>query len=394
MLHGKCVVMGICGGIAAYKAADLASKLVKDGAEVPVIMTEHATEFVTPLTFQTLTNQPVVTGMFGAPIYWNVEHISLAKRADAFVIVPATANIIGKLANGIADDMLSTTVMAARCPIIVAPAMNTNMYENPIVQANLQKLQSLGYHIIEPAQGRLACGDVGSGKLPEPSVLLEEIENILFDKKDLIGKKVLVTAGPTREFVDPVRYISNPSSGKMGYALARAAKMRGAEVTLVSGPVHLQAPQGVSLCAVTSADDMYREVMARCSEHDLIIKAAAVGDFKSKQQYENKCKKDQLKTIELEKNEDILRAVCQNKGKRFVVGFCMETRDLVNHAQGKLLAKGADMIVANDLTTENAGFQSDNNTVTILYRDGRAESLENMPKLQLAHAILDRCKSK
>lgn len=393
MLRGKCVVMGVCGGIAAYKAADLASKLVKDGAEVPVIMTEHATEFVTPLTFQTLTNQPVVTGMFGTPIYWNVEHIALAKRADAFVIVPATANIIGKLANGIADDMLSTTVMAARCPIIVAPAMNTNMYENPIVQANLRKLQSLGYHIIEPSQGRLACGDVGSGKLPEPSVLLEEIENILFDKKDLAGKKVLVTAGPTREFVDPVRYISNPSSGKMGYALARAAKMRGAEVTLVSGPVHLQVPQGVSLCAVTSAEDMYREVMTRYAEHDIIIKAAAVGDFKSKHQYDNKCKKDQLKTIELEKNEDILRAVCQNKGGRFVVGFCMETRDLVKHAQGKLLAKGADMIVANDLTTANAGFQSDNNTVTILYHDGRTESLENMPKLQLAHAILDRCKS-
>lgn len=391
MLQGKCIVLGVCGGIAAYKAADLASKLVKAGARVSVIMTEHATKFVAPLTFQTLTNQPVTTQMFDAPIHWNVEHISLAKQADAFVIVPATANIIGKLAGGIADDMLSTTVMAARCPIILAPAMNTNMYENPIVQKNMDMLKNLGYHIITPATGRLACGDEGAGKLPEPQILLEQIENILCSQKDLIGKRVLVTAGPTREFVDPVRYISNPSSGKMGYALARAAHMRGAEVTLVSGPVALQPPHGVQVCPVCSADEMYREVMQRYQAQDIIIKAAAVGDFKSKHHYEHKCKKDQLQTIELEKNEDILRAVCQNKGERFVVGFCMETQDLLQYAYQKLLDKGADMIVANDLTAREAGFQSDNNTVTIVYRDGRKEALDNMPKLTLAHTILDRC---
>ncbi len=391
MLQGKCIVLGVCGGIAAYKAADLASKLVKAGARVPVIMTEHATKFIAPLTFQTLTNQPVTTQMFDAPIHWNVEHISLAKQADAFVIVPATANIIGKIAGGIADDMLSTTVMAAKCPIILAPAMNTNMYENSIVQKNMDTLKNLGYHIIAPAAGRLACGDVGAGKLPEPQILLEQIENILYPQKDLTGKRVLVTAGPTREFVDPVRYISNPSSGKMGYALARAAHMRGAEVTLVSGPVALQPPHGVQVCSVCSADEMYREVMQQYQTHDIIIKAAAVGDFKSKQHYEHKCKKDQLQTIELEKNEDILRAVCKSKGKRLVVGFCMETRDLLQYAYQKLLDKGADMIVANDLTARDAGFQSDNNTVTIVYRDGRKEALNNMPKLTLAHAILDRC---
>ena len=391
MLQGKCIVMGVCGGIAAYKAAVLASKVVKAGANVPVIMTDHATNFITPLTFQTLTDQPVTSQMFDAPIHWNVEHISLAKRADAFVIVPATANMIGKLANGIADDMLSTTVMAARCPVIIAPAMNTNMYENPVVQKNIKTLNALGYYMIEPDKGRLACGDEGAGKLPDPQVLLEQIENIMYPKKNLNGKRILVTAGPTREFIDPVRYLSNPSSGKMGYALARAAIMRGAEVTLVSGPVSLQPPHGVHLCPVTSADDMYQTVMQQYQTHDIIIKAAAVGDFKSKYYYDDKCKKDQLTTIALEKNEDILRAVCRNKGNRLVVGFCMETRDLLKYAYQKLLDKGADMIVANDLTAQNAGFQSDNNTVTIVYRDGQTESLNNMPKLDLAHAILDRC---
>ncbi len=391
MLRGKCIVLGVCGGIAAYKAADLASKLIQQGAQVPVIMTEHATKFVAPLTFQTLTSQPVTTQMFEAPFHWNVEHISLAKRADAFVIVPATANIIGKLANGIADDMLSTTVMAARCPIIVAPAMNTQMYENPVVQNNIKILQSLGYFIIPPESGHLACGDKGTGKLPDPLALLEEIQTILYEKKDLLDKKVLVTAGPTREFIDPVRYLSNPSSGKMGYAIARAAHMRGADVTLISGPVALLPPRGVKVLPVCSADDMYHEVMEHYQAQDIIIKAAAVGDFKPKQHYDQKCKKDQIREIKLEKNQDILRAVCQNKGNRLVIGFCMETQNLVQSAYQKLLDKGADMIVANNLTNPNAGFQSDNNTASLIYRDGRIESLDNMPKLELAHTILDRC---
>ncbi len=391
MLRDKCIVLGVCGGIAAYKAADLASKLVQQEAQVPVIMTEHATKFVAPLTFQTLTGQPVTTQMFEAPFHWNVEHISLAKRADAFVIVPATANMIGKIAHGIADDMLSTTVMAARCPIIVAPAMNTQMYENPVVQNNIETLKKLGYFMITPESGHLACGDNGTGKLPDSLVLLDEIQTILYEKKDLIGKKVLVTAGPTREFIDPVRYLSNPSSGKMGYALARAAHMRGADVTLVSGPVALTPPRGIKVIPVCSADDMYQAVMEQYQEQDIIIKAAAVGDFKPKQYFDQKCKKNQFHEITLEENRDILRAVCQNKGNRLVVGFCMETQDLVKSAYQKLLDKGADMIVANNLTSPNAGFQTDNNTASLVYRDGRIEALDNMPKLELAHTILDRC---
>ena len=388
-LNGKNVVLGVTGGIAAYKAAMLASDLVKSGANVDVIMTENACEFITPATFRTITKNPVTTNTFSEPKIYEINHISLAHKADVFLIAPATANIIGKIASGIADDMLSTTVMATKAPVIIAPAMNCDMYENPIVQENIEKLKKFGYIFAEPEEGRLVCGDVGKGRLCSGETILEKMCDALTEK-DLLNKNVLVTAGPTQEYMDPVRYITNPSSGKMGYALAKNAKRRGAKVTLVSGPVNLQAPVGVEVVNVKSALQMYDEVMKRCESADIIVKSAAVGDFRPKGYSEHKLKKDAVGIIELEKNPDILAAVCQKAKKAVVIGFCMETRDLKQQAYEKLLRKGADLIVANNIAEKDAGFAGDNNTVCIINKDGKSEDFGNMPKLELAGIIFDK----
>ncbi len=390
MLRGKCVVLGITGGIAAYKAADLVSRLVKLEAEVHVIMTKAACQFVTPLTLQTLSKQPVITDMFDEPVHWEVQHISLADKADIFAIVPATANIIGKMANGIADDMLSTTVMATTAPIVLAPAMNVHMYENPIVQSNISKLQELGCVFIEPATGRLACGYEGKGRLPDVAQILEQIVNTLAIEKDYLGKKVLVTAGCTREPIDPVRFISNHSTGKMGYAIAEAARDRGAEVILVSGPTSLQPPSGVKTIRIESAREMMAVVSEEYGQADIIIKAAAVGDYRPKDVAAQKLKKgDGELTLTLERNPDILEYLGKNKGDRVLVGFAAETENLVANAKTKIAKKNLDLIVANDLTAEGAGFGTETNIVKLIYHDGRIDSLDIMSKRQVADAILN-----
>lgn len=388
-LGGKHIVLGVTGGIAAYKAAQTASNLVKAGADVDVIMTENACEFITPATFRAITKNPVTVNTFSEPKIYEINHIALAHKADAFLIVPATANFIGKVAGGIADDMLSTTVMATKAPVVIAPAMNSAMYENPIVQANIEKLKQFGYIFAEPEEGRLACGDTGKGRLCGEDTIAEILCDVL-TKKDLTNKNVLITAGPTREYMDPVRYITNPSSGKMGYALARNAKRRGAKVTLVSGPVNIEPPNGIETVNVTTALQMYEEVMKRCETADIIVKSAAVGDFRPKSFSEHKLKKDAVGIIELEKNPDILAEVCKKAAKAVVVGFCMETRDLKQQAYEKLLKKGADFIVANNIAEKNAGFAGDNNTVCIINKDGKSEDLGNMSKLKLAGIILDK----
>lgn len=390
MLEGKCIVLGVCGGIAAYKAADLASRLVKQGAQVHVIMTKSGAEFVTPLTFQSITKNPVVCGMFDKPVYWEIEHIALATKADAFIIAPATANIIGKVAGGIADDMLSTTVMATKAPVIFAPAMNDGMYENLVVQENIQKLRERGYLFVDPEEGRLACGTSGKGRLAPAEAIMEKLIDSVCFEKDMKGLRVLVTAGPTREYMDPVRFISNPSSGKMGYAIARAAKRRGAAVTLVSGPVGLGPVEDVEMVYVQSALEMYEAVMARRENADIIVKAAAVGDFRPVDFSVHKMKKEDVPMIQLTKNPDILQEVCAKKTHGVVIGFCMETRDLVRQAYEKLLKKGADFIVANNVAEENSGFATDNNTVCIIGRDGYCDQLQSMPKSELADIILDK----
>lgn len=389
MLKDKIVVLGVCGGIAAYKAADLASRMRKAGAQVHVIMTSSATEFITPLTFRTLTGNPVITNMFDEPSMWDVAHISLAAKANIFVIAPATANIIGKVAGGIADDMLSTTIMAAKCPVMFAPAMNTNMYENPIVQDNIERLTGLGYIFIEPETGRLACGDTGKGRLADNSQIIETVEAILYPFKDLKEKRILITAGPTKEYLDAVRFISNPSSGKMGYAIAAAAAMRGASVCLVSGATDLKPPSGVELIKVVSAQDMHTAVLKNAIDCDIIIKAAAVGDFKPMHYSEHKLKKEQIKSIELDKNPDILLDVATKYPNKTIIGFCMETQDLKDNAYKKLIAKGADLIVANNLFTQGAGFGTDTNSVSIIDKNGNIIDYPNMPKQELAHIILD-----
>jgi len=393
MLKEKTIVLGVCGGIAAYKAADVISRLKKLGANVKVCMTKSAQEFITPLTLQSLSQNSVACEMLTIPEKWEIEHISLAACADVMVIVPATANIIGKIANGIADDIVTTTVMATKAPVIFAPAMNTNMYENPIVQNNIERLKQLGYSFIEPETGRLACGINGRGKLAN----VEEIINVIIEnanyEKDLKGKKIIVTAGPTQEKIDDVRFITNHSSGKMGYAIAQVAKMRGADVTLISGRVNIPQISGISTIYINSAKEMYLEVMKAKGDSDIIIKAAAVGDFYIKNSYEGKLKKDSFNQIELEKNPDILYEL--GKDKSFVlVGFCMETADLLENAVKKLKAKNADFIVANDLTTEGAGFNTDTNIVKIIHNDGKTEDLPLMTKIDLANEILNRAKEK
>ena len=389
-LQGKCVILGVTGGIAAYKMASVASGLRKAGAEVHVIMTENATEFITPLTFETLTNHRCVVDTFARDFQYDVAHISLAKAADLILIAPATANVIAKLANGIADDMLTTTVLAARCKKLVAPAMNTAMLENPITQDNLRKLRHYGFGIVEPAVGMLACKDVGSGKLPEPETLLDCIAMELAREKDLAGLRLTVTAGPTQEALDPVRYLTNHSTGRMGYAIAREAMLRGAQVTLISGPTALKPVPGVKTLPVVSAKEMFEAVKQTLPQTDILIKAAAVADYRPASIAEDKLKKsDGAMSIPLERTDDILGWVAQNRHPGlFVCGFSMETRDMVANSQLKLQKKHLDMIVANNLKVAGAGFGVDTNVVTILTPDG-VQELPLMGKDQVAGKLLD-----
>ncbi len=390
MLKGKTVVLGVTGSIAAYKIASLASALVKLHADVNVIMTENATHFINPITFETLTSNKCLVDTFDRNFQYNVEHVSLAKRADIFMVAPASANVIGKMANGIADDMLTTTILAAKCPKLVSPAMNTNMYTNPIVQDNMKKLENYGFELIDPATGYLACGDTGAGKMPEPEVLLQYILRTIAKEKDLAGKNVLITAGPTQERIDPVRYITNHSTGKMGYALAECCMRRGASVTLVSGPVAIEAPMFVNVVPVVSAEDMAREVKSRASQQDIIIKAAAVADYRPMNPAEEKIKKkDSDASIELERTEDILKFLGENKkANQFICGFSMETEHMIENSKAKLEKKNVDMIVANNLKVKGAGFGTDTNIVTLITKD-HVKELDIMSKADVADAILD-----
>lgn len=389
-LQGKCVLLGITGGIAAYKMANVASGLRKAGATVHVIMTENATKFITPLTFETLTNNRCVVDTFARDFQYDVKHISLAKAADLILIAPATANVIAKLANGLADDMLTTTVLAARCKKLVAPAMNTAMLENPITQDNLAKLKKYGFGIIEPAVGMLACKDVGSGKLPEPETLLDCIAMELAREKDMAGLHVTVTAGPTQEALDPVRYLTNHSTGRMGYAIAREAMLRGADVTLISGPTALKPVPGVKTVDVVSARDMFEAVQAALPETDILVKAAAVADYRPANVADDKIKKqDGDMAIPLERTDDILGWVAEHRHPGlFVCGFSMETRDMIENSRKKLDRKHLDMIAANNLKVAGAGFGVDTNVVTILTADGIQE-LPLMGKDQVAAKLLD-----
>lgn len=389
-LQGKCVLLGITGGIAAYKMANVASGLRKAGATVHVIMTENATKFITPLTFETLTNNRCVVDTFARDFQYDVKHISLAKAADLILIAPATANVIAKLANGLADDMLTTTVLAARCKKLVAPAMNTAMLENPITQDNLAKLKKYGFGIIEPAVGMLACKDVGSGKLPEPETLLDCIAMELAREKDMAGLHVTVTAGPTQEALDPVRYLTNHSTGRMGYAIAREAMLRGADVTLISGPTALKPVPGVKTVDVVSARDMFEAVQAALPETDILVKAAAVADYRPANVADDKIKKqDGDMAIPLERTDDILGWVAEHRHPGlFVCGFSMETRDMLENSRKKLDRKHLDMIAANNLKVAGAGFGVDTNVVTILTADGIQE-LPLMGKDQVAAKLLD-----
>ena len=391
MLKGKTVVLAISGSIAAYKIAYLASALRKQHADVHVLMTENATNFINPITFETLTGNKCLVDTFDRNFQFQVEHVSIAKKADVVMIAPASANVIGKLANGLADDMLTTTVMACRCQKILAPAMNTAMYENPVVQDNIRKLQNYGYEVITPASGYLACGDTGAGKMPEPETLLEYILKEAAFQKDLAGKKLLVTAGPTQEAIAPVRCLTNHSSGKMGYAIAKMAMLRGAEVTLVSGPTAIEPPLFVKVVPVTSARDMFEAVTSLSHEQDIIIKAAAVADYRPKQVSEDKVKKkDDQASIELERTDDILKYLGQHKKQgQFLCGFSMETRDMIRNSRAKLEKKNLDMVAANNLKVEGAGFQGDTNVLTLITQDEEV-SLPLMSKEDAALKILDK----
>lgn len=391
MLQGKTVVLGVSGGIAAYKTASLASALKKQHADVHVIMTENATKFITPVTFESLTGNRCLVDSFDRNFQFQVEHVELAKRADLFMIAPATANVIAKVAHGLADDMLTTTFLACQKPKYVAPAMNTRMYENPVTQDNLAVCRRYGMHVIEPVTGYLACGDTGAGKMPEPELLLEYILLELACEKDLAGKRVLVTAGPTREAVDPVRYITNHSTGKMGYAIARAAARRGAEVTLVSGPVEQKAPLGVTLVLVVSAREMFDAVTGISAEQDAIIKAAAVADYRPAHVGTEKTKKtDGNLSIALERTDDILAWLgAHRRVGQVLCGFSMETENLLENSKAKLEKKKLDLIAANNLKVAGAGFGTDTNVVTVITKD-QVEELERMPKEQVAHQLLNR----
>lgn len=387
-----CVVLGVTGGIAVYKACELLRLLQKRGIDVFVVMTQNACRFVAPLTFETLSGHPVAVDTFDRPQTWEVEHIALAKRADLFLIAPATANIMGKMACGIADDMLSTTVMATRAPVLVAPAMNTGMWENAAVQQNVKTLRARGVEIVAPVSGHLACGDSGAGKLEDVAVIAERACELLFAKKDMEGLRVMVTAGPSREALDPVRYISNRSSGKMGYAIAQAAQKRGAEVTLLSGPVAIEAPQGVKLVPFTTTQELLDRASELAQEQDLLIQAAAPADYRAKEIAPQKIKKQggEPMTFTLVENPDV--AATLGKAKRsgqVFVGFAAETNDVLAHARDKLARKNLDMIVANDVTRPGAGFDVDTNIVTLITKDGQ-EALPMMSKAEVAQRILDR----
>lgn len=393
LLENKKIVLGISGGIAAFKAAEIASMLRKRGAEVKCIMTDHATEFITPLTMREISGNPVAVSMFGDIPEFNVEHIALAQWADVFVIAPATANIIGKIAGGIADDMLTTTVMATTAPVVIAPAMNSNMYTNPIVQKNIAALREYGYEIIEPATGHLACGVTGVGRLPEPEDIVDYIEFAACRTDLLKGKKVIVTAGGTREPIDPVRFIGNHSSGRMGFAIAKAAAFAGADVTLVAGSNdHLKTPAGVARRVdVGSTNDMKAAVDSYYDDCDLVIKSAAVADYRSAHPAANKIKKsDETLTLTMAKNPDILYGLGQRKAHQVLIGFAAETTNLIEYGTTKLKKKNLDMLVANDVSAEGAGFQGTTNIATFLFPDGSMEKLEKMDKEDLATVIVER----
>ncbi len=391
MLSGKTVVLGVSGGIAAYKIASLASSLKKLRANVQVIMTRNATEFITPVTFESLTGNKCLVDTFDRNFEFSVEHVALAKMADIFMLAPATANVIAKVAHGIADDMLTTTFLACHCPKYLAPAMNTHMFDNPVTQDNLNVCRSYGMHVIDPAVGYLACGDTGAGKMPQPETLLNYIIHEIGHEKDLAGKKILVTAGPTREVLDPVRYLTNHSTGKMGYAIAKAAASRGAEVTLVTGPVNLEKPVFVKVIRIESAREMFEAVKAVSQDQDAIIKAAAVADYRPVFTAQEKMKKkDGQLTLALERTDDILGYLGQNKREgQFLCGFSMETQDLVENSRAKLIKKNLDMVVANNLKVEGAGFGTDTNVVTLITRQEEI-ALEKMSNDQVADEILTR----
>ncbi|HAT4257079.1 bifunctional phosphopantothenoylcysteine decarboxylase/phosphopantothenate--cysteine ligase CoaBC [Clostridium perfringens] len=395
MKDKKCVVVGVSGGVAVYKALDVISRLRKKDVEVHVIMTKSATEFVTPLSFQSLSQNMVITDMFAEPKAWEIQHISLAKKADLMLIVPATANIIGKVANGIADDMLSTTIMATKAPVVFCPAMNTNMYENPIVQRNISLLKELGYEFIEPASGRLACGDEGKGKLQDTEIIAEETLRRLHSTKDLLGKKVVVTAGPTMVPIDPVRILTNRSSGKMGYSIAEEARDRGAEVVLISGPTSLRKPNGIKVIDIKTNEDMFNAIKNEFEDADIVIKSAAVADYKAKNYSNEKIKKtgDDLNLI-FERDRDILKTLGDMKENQILVGFAAESSNLKENAKGKLDRKNLDYIIANDISKPETGFASDENKVTIISKSGEEVYLEKMSKREVAKNIFDIIKGR
>lgn len=386
----KNLVLGVSGGIAVYKALEIVSLLVKSNVNVDVIMTESATKFVTPLSFQSLSQNMVTCDMFSEPKAWEIQHISLAEKADVFLVAPATANIIGKVANGIADDMLSTTIMATKAKVIFAPAMNTNMYENPIVQDNIKKLKSYGYEFINPIEGRLACGTTGAGKFEDPKVIVDRVLMELNDKKDLVNKNVLVTAGPTIAEVDPVRFITNRSTGKMGYAIAKEARNRGANVTLVTGPTSIEPPRNINVIKVSTNEEMKNEVMRVFDSSDIVIKSAAVADYKPKVYSTQKIKKgDGELGINFIRDNDILMELGEKKEKQILVGFAAESQNLKDNAMSKLDRKNLDYIVANDITASDTGFASEDNKVIILSKDGKEIHLDKMSKEKIASNLFD-----
>ncbi|MDR5586947.1 MULTISPECIES: bifunctional phosphopantothenoylcysteine decarboxylase/phosphopantothenate--cysteine ligase CoaBC [Clostridium] len=385
----KCVVLGVSGGIAVYKALEVVSLLRKQDVEVRVIMTKSATEFVTPLSFQSLSQNMVIYDMFSEPKAWEIQHISLAEKADVFLVAPATANIIGKVANGIADDMLSTTIMATKAKVIFAPAMNTNMYENPIVQGNIEKLKSLGYEFIEPACGRLACGDIGKGKLEDPKVIVDRVIS-QFTKKDLANKNVLVTAGPTISPIDPVRYITNRSTGKMGYAIAKEARDRGANVTLISGPTSLEIPTNINFIRVSTNSEMKEEINKYFDNSDVVVKSAAVADYKAKEYSSQKIKKgDGDLELAFTRDNDILMELGRKKKNQILVGFAAESQNLKENAKKKLISKNLDYIVANDITSEDTGFASEDNRVIILSNKDEEIPIDKTSKNEIASKLFD-----
>lgn len=390
MLRGKTVLLGVSGSIAAYKIANLASALMKQHATVHVLMTKNATNFINPITFESLTGNKCLVDTFDRNFQFQVEHVALATAADVVMVAPASANVIGKIAHGIADDMLTTTVMACRCPKILAPAMNTNMFENPVVQDNLKILQKYGWEIVQPAVGYLACGATGAGKMAEPEILLEYINREIARKKDLAGKKILVTAGPTQESIDPVRYVTNHSSGKMGHALAKVCMQRGAQVTLVTGPTQIPEPMFVDVVKITTAREMFEAVTARAADQDIIIKAAAVADYRPKEVKNEKVKKSSSEiSLEMEKTDDILKFLGEHKREgQFLCGFSMETENMVENSRKKLEKKNLDLVVANNLKVEGAGFLGDTNVVTLISKD-KEVSLPKMSKEETADHILD-----